>query len=241
VGEVEALTSVLGELGTGVVEVAAGPGLWIEQFAQLSHEHGVPVTWTALLARADKPGAALRTIQRGAALPGEVYPQMACRPIVMQITMADPTPLGEVDEWKEVLALPRQRRAGLYRDLAWRDRARPATLAAWSHERGEAKGAARFSLDTDIRRLFKDHVFGTFIEDHAGLRLLDVIGEDNVMLECDYPHSDSTRPDTISLANKWLGDLPEDVQHKITVGNAARVYDFTPADPASLAPAPAPA
>ena len=108
-----------------------------------------------------------------------------------------------------------------------------------AHDRGEAKGAASFDLDTDIRRLFKDHVFGTFIEDHAGLRLLDVIGEDNVMLECDYPHSDSTWPDTINLANKWLGDLPEDVQHKITVGNACRVYDFTPADPATLAPAPA--
>ncbi|HEX5944955.1 MAG TPA: amidohydrolase family protein [Acidimicrobiales bacterium] len=104
-----------------------------------------------------------------------------------------------------------------------------------SHEKGEQKGEARFDLDTDIRRLFKDHVFGTFIEDHAGLRLLDVIGEDNVMLECDYPHSDSTWPDTISLANKWLGDLPADVQHKITVGNACRVYDFTPADPATIA------
>jgi predicted TIM-barrel fold metal-dependent hydrolase len=106
-----------------------------------------------------------------------------------------------------------------------------------SHERGEEKGEAKFNLDTDIRRLFKDHVFGTFIEDHAGLRLLDIIGEDNVMLECDYPHSDSTWPDTVNLANKWLGDLPEDVQHKITVGNAARVYDFTPADPATLQPA----
>jgi predicted TIM-barrel fold metal-dependent hydrolase len=105
-----------------------------------------------------------------------------------------------------------------------------------SHERGEQKGVARFDLDTDIRRLFKDHVYGTFIEDHAGLRLLDVIGEDNVMLECDYPHSDSTWPDTIELANKWLGDLPEDVQHKITVGNACRVYDFTPADPATIVP-----
>jgi predicted TIM-barrel fold metal-dependent hydrolase len=108
-----------------------------------------------------------------------------------------------------------------------------------SHERGEEKGEAKFNLDTDIRRLFKDHVFGTFIEDHAGLRLLDIIGEDNVMLECDYPHSDSTWPDTVNPANKWLGDLPEDVQHKITVGNAARVYDFTPADPATLQPAPA--
>ncbi len=103
-----------------------------------------------------------------------------------------------------------------------------------SHERGEAKGQATFALDTDIRQLFRRHVFGTFIEDHAGLRLLDIIGEDNVMLECDYPHSDSTWPDSINLARKWLDHLPEDVQYKIAVGNAARVYDFTPADPSRI-------
>jgi N-acyl-D-aspartate/D-glutamate deacylase len=51
----------------------------------------------------------------------------------MQVTLADPTPLGEVDEWKEVLALPRGERAFLYEDPSWRDRARPSTLAAWSH------------------------------------------------------------------------------------------------------------
>ena len=103
-----------------------------------------------------------------------------------------------------------------------------------AHDRGEAKGEASFDLDTDIRQLFHDHVYGTFIEDMAGLRLLDIIGEDNVMLECDYPHSDSTWPDTVALASKWLGDLPEDVQHKITVGNAERVYNFTAADPATI-------
>jgi predicted TIM-barrel fold metal-dependent hydrolase len=98
-----------------------------------------------------------------------------------------------------------------------------------SHERGEAKSEATFSLDTDVRRLFKDHVFATFIDDQAGIRLLDVIGEDNVMLECDYPHSDSTWPDTVNLARKWLDHLPDEVQYKIAVGNAARVYNFTPA------------
>jgi predicted TIM-barrel fold metal-dependent hydrolase len=102
-----------------------------------------------------------------------------------------------------------------------------------SHERGEATTASRFSLETDVRRLFKDHVFATFIEDQAGILLLDVIGEDNVMLECDYPHSDSTWPDTVILARKWLDHLPDDVQHKIAIGNAARVYNFTPAEPPS--------
>jgi N-acyl-D-aspartate/D-glutamate deacylase len=133
VGEVYALTAVLGELGKGVLEVSIGPGLFVDQFSELAVEYGVPVTWTALVARADKPGAALRTVVRGAALPGEVYPQIACRPIVMQMNLADPTPLGEVDEWKEALALPREERAALYRDPSWRDRARPTTLAAWAH------------------------------------------------------------------------------------------------------------
>jgi N-acyl-D-aspartate/D-glutamate deacylase len=133
VDEVYALTSVLGQLGKGVLSVSIGPGLFVNQFSEIAVKYGVPVTWTALVARADRPGAALRTVERGAGLPGEVYPQIACRPIVMQMSVADPTPLGEIDEWKEVLAVPRDRRADMYRDSAWRDRARPSTLATWSH------------------------------------------------------------------------------------------------------------
>jgi hypothetical protein len=37
----------------------------------------------------------------------------------------------------------------------------------------------------------------------------------------------------IAMAGKWLAHLPQDTQDKITVGNAARVYHFTPADPAT--------
>ncbi len=133
VDEVHAIAGVLGELGKGVLQVSIGPGLFVDQFSELAVRHDIPVTWTALVTRADKPGAALRTVERGAALPGEVYPQIACRPIVMQITMADPIPLAEIDEWKEALALPREQRADLYRDPSWRARARPATLDTWGH------------------------------------------------------------------------------------------------------------
>jgi N-acyl-D-aspartate/D-glutamate deacylase len=133
IDEIYALTAVLGEVGKGVVEVSIGPGLFVNEFSEMAERFGVPVTWTALVARAEKPGAALRTVDRGAALPGEVYPQVACRPIVMQVNLADPSPLGEIDAWKEVLALPREQRAERYRDASWRDRARASTLATWSH------------------------------------------------------------------------------------------------------------
>jgi N-acyl-D-aspartate/D-glutamate deacylase len=132
IDEVDAMAAVLGSAGKGVMQISIGPGLFVNEFSSLAVRYGIPVTWTALVTRADKPGAALRTVERGAALPGEVYPQIACRPIVMQITMTDPTPLAAIDEWKEVLALPRESRASLYTDSIWRDRARPATLSAWA-------------------------------------------------------------------------------------------------------------
>jgi N-acyl-D-aspartate/D-glutamate deacylase len=131
--EVFAMASALGELGKGVVQVSVGPGLFVDEFSQMAVDTGVPVSWTALVTRTDRPGAARRLMERSAALPGEVYPQIACRPIVMQIGMSDPFPLAEIDVWKEVLALPREERTSLYTSTEWRDRARQVTLEAWSH------------------------------------------------------------------------------------------------------------
>jgi len=111
IDEINAVAAELGEAGRGIMQISIGPGLFVNQFSELAVRYGIPVTWTALVTRADKPGAALRTVERGASLPGEVYPQIACRPIVMQISMTDPTPLAEIDEWKEVLARPRSERA----------------------------------------------------------------------------------------------------------------------------------
>src|SRR6516162_1315758 len=132
IDEVDAMASVLGSAAKGVMQISIGPGLFVNEFSSLAVRFGIPVTWTALVTRTDKPGAALRTVSRAGALPGEVYPQIACRPIVMQITMTDPTPLAAIDEWKEVLALPRSSRAALYQDPSWRSRARASTMAAWA-------------------------------------------------------------------------------------------------------------
>jgi predicted TIM-barrel fold metal-dependent hydrolase len=58
-----------------------------------------------------------------------------------------------------------------------------------------------------------------------------VIGEDNVMVESDYPHSDSTWPDCIGVVHKQIGHLPVDTQYKILRRNAERLFQFTPAEP----------
>jgi predicted TIM-barrel fold metal-dependent hydrolase len=83
----------------------------------------------------------------------------------------------------------------------------------------------------DIRQAFRDHVYGCFIEETTGLHCLDIIGDDNVMLETDYPHSDTTWPDCIEVAKKILDGLPQDTQYKIMRGNAERLFQFTPVEP----------
>jgi hypothetical protein len=99
-----------------------------------------------------------------------------------------------------------------------------------------AHGENRTSLDTlDLRARFRDHVFGCFIDDVHGLDSLDTIGEDNVMIETDYPHTDSTWPDSITLAQKRLAHLAPDVQLKLLRGNAQRLYRFEPAPFPSVA------
>jgi predicted TIM-barrel fold metal-dependent hydrolase len=83
----------------------------------------------------------------------------------------------------------------------------------------------------DIRATFRDHIFGCFIEDTHAMRSLAEIGEDNLMIETDYPHTDSTWPDSIKIARDQVAGLPETTRHKLLRGNAERLFRFTPATP----------
>jgi N-acyl-D-aspartate/D-glutamate deacylase len=60
-----------------------------------------------------------------------VHPQVACRPIVVQITLSDPFPFANVPAFAEILGRERADRGALYLQQEWRDRADPQTRAAW--------------------------------------------------------------------------------------------------------------
>jgi predicted TIM-barrel fold metal-dependent hydrolase len=65
------------------------------------------------------------------------------------------------------------------------------------------------------------------IDDPSGFALLDRIGEDHVMLEVDYPHSDTTWPDTQDLLRSGFAAIPslnEETVRKVTCENAARLF-----------------
>ena len=78
--------------------------------------------------------------------------------------------------------------------------------------------------------MFREHFLGCFITDPSSLRLLDRIGEDVVAWECDYPHSDSTWPDSPEmLLGECEGAGLTDAQiDKISYQNACRFFRFDP-------------
>lgn len=86
-------------------------------------------------------------------------------------------------------------------------------------------------MTLDIRALFRKHVSGCFIKDEAGLKAIDIIGEDNICIESDYPHSDCKWPNSVEHALHQMRHLTEAQKYKIMRSNAERIYNFTPAEP----------
>ncbi len=66
----------------------------------------------------------------------------------------------------------------------------------------------------------------TYQSDEAGVRLLDILGEDNVMWGSDFPHPDGVWPDSQEFIKNQLGGLPAATRNKIICGNAAKLYGF---------------
>ena len=85
---------------------------------------------------------------------------------------------------------------------------------------------------TPVELVRRNFVF-TSIEDPSAFQALDVVGEDNVMVETDYPHTDSTWPGSQAMIRGELEGLSDEVIRKVCYENAGRIYR-TPMPPDDL-------
>ncbi|MCU1398536.1 MAG: Amidohydrolase 3 [Acidimicrobiales bacterium] len=128
--EIWALAGALGDAGKGTIEATWGPDLFVDEFARMAEDIGRPVSWAAIMAGRNQPGYSDGVAAR-VEVGGNVHPQVACRPIVVQIALNDPFPFANVPAFGEILARPRTERPELYLDPEWRARADPQVRAAW--------------------------------------------------------------------------------------------------------------
>ena len=92
--------------------------------------------------------------------------------------------------------------------------------------RHSASGSDSATWTSDLRPsevLARNFWFCT-IDDPSVTPILDRIGRDHVMVETDYPHADSTWPDTQAVLAATFGHLPAAELHQLASGNAARLF-----------------
>ncbi len=73
---------------------------------------------------------------------------------------------------------------------------------------------------------FRTQVWGCVFDDVAGLRLRDAMGIEQIMFEVDYPHGDSTWPNSMAVLEKIAtqAELTEREVYLLARGNAIRCY-----------------
>jgi predicted TIM-barrel fold metal-dependent hydrolase len=71
----------------------------------------------------------------------------------------------------------------------------------------------------------REHVYACVYDDPAAMRLIDLIGEDNICFETDYPHNDSTWPKSQEKARKLTSELTAIQRAKILRINGSRLYN----------------
>jgi predicted TIM-barrel fold metal-dependent hydrolase len=74
---------------------------------------------------------------------------------------------------------------------------------------------------------FRTNIYITFQEDLRGVKgLPERIGTDTLMFGSDYPHAESTWPNSQEFLQNMLGDFPEPERRKLVCDNVARLYGF---------------
>jgi len=73
---------------------------------------------------------------------------------------------------------------------------------------------------------FHRNVYGCFFKDQTGIDMRDRIGIDRITFETDYPHSDSTWPDSRDVAGRLLRGLDEESITRILRTNAIDLFEL---------------
>jgi len=89
---------------------------------------------------------------------------------------------------------------------------------------GSGNESTSWPSDLSPSEVLRRNFWFCTIDDPSVIELRHRIGVDHIMAESDYPHADSTWPDTQAVLQASLGRLPDDELRMIAAENAARLF-----------------
>jgi predicted TIM-barrel fold metal-dependent hydrolase len=100
-------------------------------------------------------------------------------------------------------------------DFTYRER--PVFTKGWKSAEG--------MLPSDY---WRRNMFVEFMEDDLGVELRHHIGVENMLWGSDFPHAESTWPQSKQFLDRIFAGVPEEDRRKITADNAAKLFGFHP-------------
>jgi N-acyl-D-aspartate/D-glutamate deacylase len=131
--EVKTIVGALGELGRGMIQATAGPGLFLSEFSELAKETGRTLTWTALLAGMMGKGSHRMFLEQSEAIVKQgipVIPQVSCRPLNFEFDLAEPFVFESMKAFNAIAGGTRDDKLRAYRDPSFRRTVREALANA---------------------------------------------------------------------------------------------------------------
>jgi uncharacterized protein len=102
----------------------------------------------------------------------------------------------------------------------------PYLLARMDSEWHELRDKLDYAPSVAPSDLVRRQVVLTFEQEPLAERVIPAIGTESCMWASDYPHTDSTFPNSRKAIDESLGSLPPDDIVKITATNCAQLYGF---------------
>jgi predicted TIM-barrel fold metal-dependent hydrolase len=103
----------------------------------------------------------------------------------------------------------------------------PFCLQQWDYYYRRFKESNPPKIDHEPSYYFNRQVYATFFNDAVGGHNLSWTNVDNFMWSNDFPHPNSTWPNSRSVIERDLGHLPVDKRKKLVEENVVRLYNMT--------------
>ena len=100
----------------------------------------------------------------------------------------------------------------------------PWTIQQWDYYYRRFRDVNPLSLTKDPSEYIRDQVFASFFNDAVTGRNLAWWGEDNLMWSNDFPHPNSTWPNSLKVIKRDLGHLSPEAQTKVLATNVGKLY-----------------
>jgi len=102
----------------------------------------------------------------------------------------------------------------------------PYFLSRMDLEWAALRGKLDYAPAVPPSELFRRQVIATFEEEALAAQFIPLLGADCCMWASDYPHTDSTFPNSRAAIDESFGALGAEDRRKITATNCARLYRF---------------